>query len=106
MDKLDLSHGLGAATQLLKVLANERRLMILCLLSDGEISVGALADRVGLSLSALSQHLAKLREDGLVATRKQAQTVYYSLASVEAMAVIKTLSDLYCRPQSEKECQL
>lgn len=106
MDKLDLSHGLGAAAQLLKVLANERRLMILCLLSEGEISVGALADQVGLSLSALSQHLAKLREDGLVATRKQAQTVYYSLASGEARAVIKTLSDLYCRPKNEKECEL
>jgi ArsR family transcriptional regulator, virulence genes transcriptional regulator len=103
MDKLDLTSGLKPAAQLMRALANERRLMILCLLSGGEINAGALAEAIGVSQSALSQHLAKLREDGLVKTRKQSQTVYYSLASVEAATVIRTLSDLYCRPQYERD---
>jgi len=84
------------AARLLKVLANDKRLMLLCLLVEREHSVGELNARVALSQSALSQHLAVLREDGLVSTRREAQTIYYSLAAGPAQQVIATLHDLYC----------
>jgi ArsR family transcriptional regulator, virulence genes transcriptional regulator len=96
MDQLDLTPGLKPAARLLKALANERRLAILCQLGAGEMSVGALGERVGLGSSALSQHLAKLRADGLVKTRKKAQTVFYSSASAEATAIIAILTSLFC----------
>lgn len=85
-----------AAANLLKALANENRLMILCTLITGELSVGELNTRVPLSQSALSQHLASLREAGLVATRKEAQTVYYSLLGDEAQKIIAVLQSIYC----------
>lgn len=84
------------ASRLLKVLANEKRLMLLCLLVEGERSVGELNARVELSQSALSQHLAVLREDGLVSTRREAQTIYYALAHGPAERIIAALHDLYC----------
>jgi DNA-binding transcriptional ArsR family regulator len=84
------------ATQLLKALANENRLMILCTLADGEQSVGQLNDRIALSQSALSQHLALLRRDGLVRTRRESQTIHYSMADGPAAKVIGLLHDLYC----------
>ncbi len=84
------------ASRLLKALANEKRLMLLCLLVEGERSVGELNARVELSQSALSQHLAVLREDGLVATRREAQTIYYTLAPGPAHRIIETLHDIYC----------
>lgn len=71
-------------------------LLILCQLADGEMSVGNLQDIVGLSQSVLSQHLAVLREKGIVSTRREAQTIFYSLASGEAAAVIKTLYQQFC----------
>lgn len=86
------------AAQLLKALAHETRLMILCLLADGELSVGELNDRLALSQSSLSQHLAVLRADGLVSTRRDAQHVFYSLAGTQATRVIETLHEIYCRP--------
>lgn len=85
-----------AAAALLKALANENRLMILCTLIGGEMSVGELNARVSLSQSALSQHLASLREAGLVATRKEAQTVYYTLQGEEAQKIIAVLQSIYC----------
>jgi DNA-binding transcriptional ArsR family regulator len=85
------------AVKLLKALANERRLFILCHLLDKELSVGEMNQHLGLSQSALSQHLAILRNDELVATRKEAQTVYYSLQSDEVREVIALLHKLYCR---------
>ena len=85
-----------AAAALLKALANENRLMILCTLIDGEMSVGELNARVLMSQSALSQHLASLREAGLVATRKEAQTVYYTLHGEEAQKIIAVLQSIYC----------
>jgi DNA-binding transcriptional ArsR family regulator len=85
------------AVKLLKALANERRLFILCHLLDKELSVGEMNQHLGLSQSALSQHLAILRNDKLVATRKEAQTVYYSLQSDEVREVIALLHKLYCR---------
>ncbi len=84
------------ASALLKAMSNEHRLMILCQLLPGEKSVGELERIIGLSQSALSQHLARLRRDNLVRTRRQAQTIYYSLAGAEAAAVISTLYGLYC----------
>lgn len=84
------------ASVLLKAMSNEHRLMILCELVGGEKSVGELVRLVGLSQSALSQHLARLRRDGLVKTRRDAQTIYYSVASKEAMAVLEKLYQLYC----------
>lgn len=84
------------ASALLKAMSNEHRLMILCQLSTGEHSVGELERLVGLSQSALSQHLARLRRDSLVQTRRSAQTIYYSLKGEEASAVIETLYGLYC----------
>ena len=84
------------ATCLLRALSNPYRLMILCELHDGERSVGELERLVGLKQSPLSQHLAKLRRDGLVSTRREAQTINYSLASPEARKVIGLLYRLYC----------
>lgn len=86
----------GAAEALLKTLANRHRLMILCQLLDQELSVSTLQERVGLAQSALSQHLARLREDGLVTTRREAQTIYYRLESANVKRVISLLYDLYC----------
>ena len=86
------------AAALLKVLANGQRLRILCLLLDGERSVSDLHAAMTLSQSALSQHLARLRQDGLVTTRREAQTIYYALAAGPALAVIEALHDIYCAP--------
>ncbi|MCW5771478.1 MAG: helix-turn-helix transcriptional regulator [Rhodospirillaceae bacterium] len=101
MSQFDLAamgRAAGKAAELLKALGNEHRLMLLCQLANGERAVGALVDAVGLSQSAVSQHLARLRDEGLVATRREAQNVYYSLASEEARRIIATLYTLYCRP--------
>jgi DNA-binding transcriptional ArsR family regulator len=84
------------ASSLLKAMSNQHRLLILCQLLHGERSVGELERIIGLSQSALSQHLARLRRDELVKTRRVAQTIYYSLAGHEASAVIQTLYGLYC----------
>lgn len=96
MNMDDFADNAKAAAGLLRALSNDRRLMILCQLSTGEKTVGALEQLVGLRQSALSQHLAKLRREGLVRTRREAQHVYYALASEEAMKVIETLAGLYC----------
>jgi len=91
-----------AAARLLRALANPHRLMVLCVLSEGELAVGELNERVPLSQSALSQHLAVLREDGLVATRREAQAVFYRLNPGPAPAIIRTLHDLYCGPRGRR----
>ena len=85
----------GRASRLLRAMANERRLVILCHLSEREHSVNELCRLVGLSQSALSQHLAKLRRDRLVETRRSAQTVYYSVASPEVGRLLHALCDLF-----------
>lgn len=85
------------AVGLLKSMANECRLLVLChLATEGELSVGQLQDRVGLGQSALSQHLAKLREEGLVETRKESQTVFYRVGDPKAEQVLALLHDLFC----------
>lgn len=88
----------GDAARLLKALANDRRLMILCLLVDGPLTVGEINQRIGLSQSALSQHLALLRADGLLVAERVAQTVRYSLHSGPARRIIDTLHGIYCTP--------
>jgi DNA-binding transcriptional ArsR family regulator len=80
---------------MLKLLANEQRLTVLCRLSAGEMSVTELGEHVDLSQSALSQHLAKLRADGLVATRREAQTIYYRLSNPIAERLIGVLCEIY-----------
>ena len=92
------------ATRLLKALGNERRLVILCSLAEGERSVGELQRLVGLSQSALSQHLARLRRDRLVETRREAQTIYYRLGSREAREAMALLYRLYCGGESTAKC--
>ncbi|OLQ87565.1 transcriptional regulator [Vibrio ponticus] len=101
MNVLEMEKNSAQAVVLLKAMANERRLQILCLLHNQELSVGELCSKLSLSQSALSQHLAWLRRDGLVDTRKEAQTVYYTLSSDEVKALIHLLHSLYCRPVGE-----
>lgn len=86
------------AAGLMKALGNESRLMILCLLAEGERSVSELNETVPLSQSALSQQLARLRGQGLVETRRESQTIYYSLADGPTHRVIDLLHEIYCGP--------
>lgn len=96
MNLQEMEKNSAKAVVLLKAMANERRLQILCMLHNQELSVGELCTKLELSQSALSQHLAWLRRDELVATRKEAQTVYYTLKSDEVKTLIQTLHSLYC----------
>jgi DNA-binding transcriptional ArsR family regulator len=99
-----LQHGIALlqaraaeAAALLRLLANENRLLLLChMAGNGEITVGELTTAVGLSQSAVSQHLAMLREAGLVATRREAQSIHYRLADPKAAHLLQVLRDLYC----------
>ncbi len=84
------------AAQLLKTVGNPHRLMILCTLADTEMSVGELNDRIDISQSPLSQHLAVLRRTGLVKTRREAQTIYYSLNGNEVQKLMSCLYNIYC----------
>lgn len=93
----ELESKAAEAAALLKLLANENRLLILCRLAlKGEMAVNDLAEVVGLSQSALSQHLARMREEGLVATRREAQAVFYRIADDNAKQVLMLLKDIYC----------
>lgn len=92
------------AARLLRLLANENRLLLLCrLVAEGEVAVGPLAAGLGISQPALSQHLALLREHGLVATRKSAQAVFYRLTDHAAARVLDVLCELYGRPGHNPE---
>lgn len=88
---------LEQATSLLKAMANEKRLQIVCLLLEKELSVTQINQQLALSQSALSQHLAILRRDNLVNTRRESQTIYYSLTSDGAKAIVETLATQFCR---------
>lgn len=88
-----------AAVSMLKCLGNEHRLIILCVLSEGELSVGELNQRIGLSQSSLSQHLGVLRTRGMVRTRREGQAIYYSVADTPALELIELLHDRYCPAQ-------
>ena len=102
MDVLELSlssmtERAGEAAALMKALSSEHRLLILChLVEAGELPVGALVERVGLSQSALSQHLARLRQEGLVSFRREAQTLFYSISDPRAGQVLQLLHDIFC----------
>ena len=85
------------AAALLRAISHEARLLVLCELNNGERSAGELVERSGLSQSALSQHLAKLREEGLVATRREAQVIHYCIADQRAQRLLRVLHDIYCR---------
>ena len=95
-DLADMQKHASEAAGLLKQLGNENRLLILCTLIDGELSVGELNEIIPLSQSALSQHLASLRDAGLVETRRESQTIFYSLCGTEAIQVISVLQSIYC----------
>lgn len=92
----DMAEHADEASQLLRALANPNRLMILCLLASGERTVGELNEMVGISQSALSQHLSVLRQDKLVETRRESQNIHYRLAQGPALHIINTLHDVYC----------
>lgn len=98
----DETQALLSAVSTLKLMANPHRLAILCHLGECEMSVGEIAEVVGLSQSALSQHLAKLRENSVVYTRREGQTIYYSLKSEETERIIKVLREVYCSHLSDK----
>ncbi|MBY5607551.1 winged helix-turn-helix transcriptional regulator [Rhizobium leguminosarum] len=95
METSDLADHTNVAAALLSAMANPKRLLILCSLVKGEVAVGVLATQVGLSQSALSQHLSKLRAQKLVKTRRDAQTIYYSSTSEQVMKILATLEDIY-----------
>jgi DNA-binding transcriptional ArsR family regulator len=97
MNLQELAPRAAEAENFLKAMANRHRLMILCELHKGERHVTALQEAVGLSQSALSQHLARLREDDLVKTRRESQTIYYSLANPKVSRLIALLYELYCQ---------
>lgn len=90
------------AAHLLKAMANEHRLLILCHLAEAEMSVGELNERITLSQSALSQHLSVLRQYGLVSTRRQSQTIYYRITDGAPMGVMQVLYDVFCAPPRGK----
>lgn len=92
----EMEDQLNDASQLLKAMASPNRLMLLCRLADGEQSVGELADELGLRQATVSQHLARLRQEGLVDTRREAQTIYYSIADSATSDIIKTLYKHFC----------
>ena len=103
IEKIGELHDVAAhAVELLKAMANEWRLMILCQLSEGEKTVSELQEILGLSQSALSQHLAVLRREKIVKARKHAQSVSYSLAGDEAPKVMSTLHEVFCETQGDR----
>jgi DNA-binding transcriptional ArsR family regulator len=87
----------------LEILANDKRLLILCeLVQRGECNVGSLSEAVGLSQSALSQHLARMRDEGILKFRRDAQTIWYRIADDRIEQLLGVLHDLYCRPRRRK----
>jgi DNA-binding transcriptional ArsR family regulator len=104
IENLGELHDMAAhAVELLKAMANEWRLMILCQLAEGEKTVSELQAILGLSQSALSQHLAVLRREKIVKSRKHAQSVTYSLAGDEAPKVMNTLHEVFCETRGERQ---
>ena len=96
MESAQLAEHAQAATKLLKELSNDKRLMICCCLGEEELSVSELNKLVPLSQSALSQHLARMRDANLVITRRESQTIYYRLADKNVLNIIATLKSIYC----------
>ena len=103
MDVSQMNRVAGEASELLMAMASSNRLMILCYLLDGELTVGTLAERLGMNQTAVSQQLAKLRAMKLVSTRREAQQIFYSLASSEVERVLETLYGIYCDPEAPRQ---
>lgn len=99
IDLAQMAQSATRASSLMKTLGHKDRLMILCHLADGEKSVGQIADLLEISQSPLSQHLSRMRKEGLVNTRREAQTIYYSLQSGEAAKIVEVLYELFCAPE-------
>lgn len=98
---LGLERKVGEVCVALRLLANEKRLLVLCRLAGvGEMSVGTLAEAVDLSQSALSQHLARLRADGLVTARREAQVLYYRISDERVGRVLEALHGIYCAQEA------
>ena len=97
IDFAAMADNVEQAEQMLKILANKNRLMILCSLQDGEMSVSELNEAVPLVQSALSQHLAALRKAQIVATRRESQTIYYRVIDKNVVAILATLYGLFCK---------
>jgi DNA-binding transcriptional ArsR family regulator len=98
----DLAASASEAAALLKALANEHRMLVLChLISDEELSVGELVDKAKISQSALSQHLSRLRDEGLVTYRREAQTLYYRVADPRAARLLALMRDIFCPELAE-----
>lgn len=96
IDLQQMAESADRASRLMKTLGHKDRLLILCQLAEGEKSVGQIADLLEISQSPLSQHLSRLRKEGLVETRREAQTIYYSLQSGEASRIVELLYELFC----------
>lgn len=96
IDIAELRSNAGQAAELLKAMSNENRLLILCHLGEKELSVSELNQFIDLSQSSLSQHLARLRNDGLVKTRRESQTIYYSIANQSVVRLISFLQQEFC----------
>ena len=103
-DMLEMEPRMSEAAKLMEMLSQPVPLRILCILLDGEQSVLKLADMAGLSQPAMSHHLRKLRDADLVNTRRDAQTIYYSLKGKEVGAVLEVLHGLYCKPPGTAAC--
>ena len=99
IDLEQMARSANRASALMKTLGHKDRLMILCHLADGEKSVGEIADLLEISQSPLSQHLSRMRKEGMVDTRREAQTIYYSLKSGEASRIVEVLYELFCAPE-------
>ena len=103
MEVRDFEENATEVADVLRALANERRLMILCkLVEHGEATVGALVDDVGISQSALSQHLAKMRDEGIVTFRREAQTLWYRIDDPRIEQLFATLHRLFCKPDRKR----
>ena len=101
MNAEKMSENAESVELLLKAMANRQRLMILCQLLDGEVSVTTIVEAVGLSQSAISQHLSVLRNKGLVKTRRESQTIYYSIANQKVLKLMDLLYELFCKPEND-----
>jgi DNA-binding transcriptional ArsR family regulator len=100
MDLTQMAKSAERASKLMKTIGHKDRLMILCQLAHGEKSVGEVAELLEIPQSPLSQHLSRMRKEGLVETRREAQTIYYSLKSGEAARMVEILYELYCSPNA------
>lgn len=104
-DKIDLTrvkHAAASACSLLKALAHEDRLLLLCQLTEGELCVGELEERLGIHQPSLSQQLGVLRNEGLVSTRREGTRIYYQIKSQQAIAVMQTLYGQFCAPKAKR----